>query len=714
MKELRAIIIQSIVVVTCFFALVCFMLWSDYSSRINETNNRTRFIATLLSEQALSSISELRKLTEIIQMDLQDAYLKETPELSTRGMKHLERIKNTYEYLMDILIIDSSGKIVQWTGDGEPPCVSDREYYKHHTNSRHSDVYVGDPLLSRVHKDQWFFAISKGFRSQYGDLEKVVVAIVDIEKYREKFSHLQLPEDISIAILSSSGRIIIREPDQEKYIGKQIKAMETIKNLGLLAGNVSLVSPLDGLNRIAGYQMLDNYQMGTYSSMTTRQVLDRWWFNFYASIVFLIAISSLIFFHGYRSYVQKKNILNSKFLLDEAQRIAHIGSWTFDHKYKKLSWSKETYRIFGVEPSKADPTYGLFMRTIHRDDVNEVIRVIDDSVFNKHSYMIIHRLVMNDNHIKYVRQMGSTRYDSEGNPIISQGTIQDITIQHKVNMEKERYLNLIDENVITSSTDLDGNITSVSQAFCKISGYTKEELIGKNHNIVRHKDMSETVYEELWSTITRNEIWKGEIKNLSKNGEHYWVRATITPTYDGDLNKIGYTAIRQDITDKKRAEKLSITDSLTQIYNRVHLDSVLQNHMQSSQRYRHPLSFIILDVDHFKKINDTQGHQVGDMALREISSLLAENVRGSDTLGRWGGEEFVVVLPETDLEGARSLAEKLRSEIDKRTFESVGSMSASFGVSCYRKGDTQNSIIERADQALYRAKAKGRNIVQTE
>lgn len=139
----------------------------------------------------------------------------------------------------------------------------------------------------------------------------------------------------------------------------------------------------------------------------------------------------------------------------------------------------------------------------------------------------------------------------------------------------QRYLQIIDKYVIASSTNPHGIITSASDAFCTISGYTKEELIGRPHNIVRHPDMPKALYADLWSTIQRGESWQGKIKNRRKDGSHYWVDVQIEPVKDGLGQISGYTAIRHDITDKKIIEQLSITDSLTQLCNRMELEAVL-------------------------------------------------------------------------------------------------------------------------------------------
>jgi len=157
--------------------------------------------------------------------------------------------------------------------------------------------------------------------------------------------------------------------------------------------------------------------------------------------------------------------------------------------------------------------------------------------------------------------------------------------------------------------------------------------------------------------------------------------------------------------------RLSVTDRLTGIFNRMKLDEALAAEIQRCRRYDQALAVVLIDIDHFKRINDTYGHQAGDRALIDIARLMREGSRETDIVGRWGGEEFMVVLPHTDLGGAGRLAEKLRTAIAAHEFPGVGQQTASFGVAAYRIDDQPNDLVARADSALYEAKRNGRNQV---
>lgn len=310
-----------------------------------------------------------------------------------------------------------------------------------------------------------------------------------------------------------------------------------------------------------------------------------------------------------------------------------------------------------------------------------------------------------------IRLFVTTMLDENGNKCGYLGMAEDISEYKRLKLRQEQYLKILDENVITSRTDLGGFITMASKAFCNISGYTQEELLGKPHNIVRHPDMPKSVFKDMWEVIQNNKVWEGEIKNLKKDGGYYWVKATISPDFDERGYKIGYTAIRHDITDKKTVEELAVLDKLTGLYNRLKLDEVFEYELAKVKRYHEALSLIMVDIDKFKSVNDNYGHQVGDLVLRDLAKILKSSIRQTDTLGRWGGEEFLIICPQTDIKSAYSIADKIRQKIEEYSFSIVGCRTASFGVASYVDDDIQETLISRADKALYMAKESGRNRV---
>jgi diguanylate cyclase (GGDEF)-like protein len=166
--------------------------------------------------------------------------------------------------------------------------------------------------------------------------------------------------------------------------------------------------------------------------------------------------------------------------------------------------------------------------------------------------------------------------------------------------------------------------------------------------------------------------------------------------------------------ESQRLTEISNRDKLTGLYNRHHLDKVLEESVELSQHRKQIFGLLLLDVDFFKSVNDSYGHQVGDELLTTIATLLRNNVRENDVIARWGGDEFMIITPGNDHEGATALAEKLCQIIEQQIFPIIGSKTVSIGVASYRQGDDSKTLIARSDEALYRAKNGGRNRIEVE
>lgn len=157
-----------------------------------------------------------------------------------------------------------------------------------------------------------------------------------------------------------------------------------------------------------------------------------------------------------------------------------------------------------------------------------------------------------------------------------------------------------------------------------------------------------------------------------------------------------------------------MTDGLTGLLNRIHIQEYIHSEVERFGRYNLAASLIFLDIDHFKEINDTHGHNTGDKVLQKFSNILQENIRNTDFAGRWGGEEFILLLPNTDVVQARIFAEKLRKKIEDSDTDDIITITASLGVSQIEIGESWETWVKRTDAAMYRAKSNGRNRVETD
>ncbi|WP_368031234.1 transporter substrate-binding domain-containing protein [Arcobacter sp. s6] len=282
----------------------------------------------------------------------------------------------------------------------------------------------------------------------------------------------------------------------------------------------------------------------------------------------------------------------------------------------------------------------------------------------------------------------------------------------KVKNEIEEQQKMVNKYVSILSTDKTGIITDVNESFCNVIGFSKEELIGFTHDVMKHPNMNNEFFAKMWNAISNNQVWSGEITNLKKDKSTIIFNMYIEPIFKNG-EKIGYRSISEDITDKKRIEELSVTDKLTGLYNRLKLDELMLIKIEEFRRYKIDFSIILLDIDNFKKVNDTYGHDVGDYVLQTIAKILKSHIRITDIVGRWGGEEFIIICNNTNLNNSKILAENIRKIIENTKFDKIGTKTVSLGLSQFQKDDNIKTIFKRADDALYEAKTTGKNKVCT-
>jgi diguanylate cyclase (GGDEF)-like protein/PAS domain S-box-containing protein len=266
--------------------------------------------------------------------------------------------------------------------------------------------------------------------------------------------------------------------------------------------------------------------------------------------------------------------------------------------------------------------------------------------------------------------------------------------------------------------DINGNIIFWNESALRIFGYTGEEIAGKPLTILMPEKYRDAHQKGLQHTKSRGEskyIGKTtEMHALRKNGDVFPIELSVSMWKSGE--DYYYSGILRDITKRKNLESelktLAATDTLTQVFNRIKYYEIMKREMERTRRYDHPLSIIMFDIDHFKKVNDIYGHAVGDYVLRTLTQIVKENLRETDYLVRWGGEEFIIIAPDTDLKKAEILAERNRKASEKYKYEHTGKVTVSFGVTQFIKDDNEDTVIKRADDALYEAKRKGRNRVE--
>ncbi len=332
----------------------------------------------------------------------------------------------------------------------------------------------------------------------------------------------------------------------------------------------------------------------------------------------------------------------------------------------------------------------------------------------------VYRMRRKDGSEIWVEDHGHYVHDEQGNILYHEGILRDVTARKKAednaflqNAALEAAANAI------AITDKHGTLQWVNRAWVTLTGYSKEESIGQNVRIIKSGKHDQAFYRKMWQTILAGEVWRGELVNRRKDGSLYYEEETITPVLDDQGNVTHFIAIKLDITERKEAEssleRLARTDALTGINNRRHLFELAVHEFEVARRYGHPLSVIMLDLDHFKDVNDTFGHAVGDQILQSVTQVARSQLRDVDLIGRYGGEEFVIILPVTSARQSSLVAERIRGGVESLRIETdkgPASVTLSLGIAEMFHAPQDGSVddmIRRADEALYAAKKAGRN-----
>ena len=266
-------------------------------------------------------------------------------------------------------------------------------------------------------------------------------------------------------------------------------------------------------------------------------------------------------------------------------------------------------------------------------------------------------------------------------------------------------------------TDAAADIEYVNPRFCEESGYTMEEALGRNPRFLHSGLTDPATFKAMWARLTQAEPWSGELINRRKSGEVYWEEVHISPVRDEEGVITHYVAVKLDITERKELNQhlshMAHYDVLTDLPNRSLFFERVSQGLALARRNRSRLALLFIDLDRFKPINDTWGHEAGDLTLKEVARRLQRCVRASDTVGRIGGDEFVVLLLDTDGEQAvLGVAEKIRALLSEPIALGVlrVSVSCSIGVALYPEhGDDEQTLARKADRAMYHAKESGRD-----
>jgi len=468
-------------------------------------------------------------------------------------------------------------------------------------------------------------------------------------------------------------------------------------------------------NKHAGYIVVFN-SLDKIVDITNSYKLYKTLIIITASILFILII--IIIKQLNKSNMFKNELLKINSSFKEAQAIAHFGSWEIDLQTNELYWSDEVYRIFELEPQSIKVTKELFLSYIPQDDKKKMEKLYNTSLEEKTTYKLRHRIITNNKKIKYLEEHAHHKYNKKGIAIKSVGAVYDVTQQVEKYLKLEKFVDLQHSIVVLT----DGyDFEFANKSFFNFFGYNNLDDFKKRYHCICELFIKKDGFFSLDKVKKSEKNWIESLLNLSERKRIVtMLDTTNTPhaflvalnNYDENQYIIDFSDISETMQEKLQLQNQANNDQLTNTYNRVFFETSIHDIMKEHYRQDLKTAIIFFDIDHFKKINDTFGHAVGDRVLIQLTTLIKNIIRKSDYLIRWGGEEFIIITHAKSIEDVKHMAEYLRTSIEKLKIKDVGYFTCSFGVALHKKNEKIKTTIARADDRLYEAKNSGRNIVK--
>lgn len=425
--------------------------------------------------------------------------------------------------------------------------------------------------------------------------------------------------------------------------------------------------------------------------------------------------------------IKNKNeiLLLNQARLREAHRLAKMGDWSWDVETNTHIWSNETYQIYGLDPKLPPPDFHTVEQFFTPQSWLLLSDAVNNGLINGEPYECDAEVVRLDGSHCWITARGNAKRDASGKVISLHGTIQDITERKQAEINLQIAAVAFESQDSVMITDASLNILRVNKAFTELFGYTADEAVGQTSKLLHSATQGANFYNEMWGKITSTGSWQGEILNRHKSGKLLSNLLSISAVKGNDGVVTHYVGSHVDITERKaNADKIlhiAFHDLLTQLPNRQFFNDRLKQAIESTASNSQCGALLMIDLDNFKTLNDTLGHDIGDLLLQQVAERLSLCVREGDTVARLGGDEFVVLLERlsSDIAKAKLVAElvgnKVLATLNKPYQLAIHQYQCSSSIGVTMLEGSQLVIAEllkQADISMYEAKKSGRNALR--
>lgn len=698
----------------------------DLAEKKHVLDNLTLVLAEQI-DRSFQSI-ELIQTSEIERIKTLGVGSTEDLKRLTSGRDVYERLKGRVEtlpFIDAVVITDPEGRPINISRSWPAPNVKppDHDPILAFKSDPQLNSVVGGPIRSPL-TGRWLVPITRKIKGRNGEFLGAVTGVISLSYFEQMFAAIADKPHGSIALFRRDGTLLARFPEGSA-IGRSFPHSETLKLLETADHGVGMsVSVIDGEERLIAARRLGHFPMALVATSTVADALANWKRSAASTIIIALLTGLLI---GGAVFFSIK-VVGRKFREQGLQRDAALGNMSqglcmFDAGQRLIVCNDRYAEMYGLNEQQIKP--GTTLRAILEyrvaagnapENTEQYIRDRLDEVSRNQPYQKTDRL-SNGRLISIVHKpLAGGGWIATHEDVTALKQNEDALVHAHQELVEKQFA--IDQAVVVSITDAEGTITYANDNFCKISGFSRDELVGANHRILKSGLHSDSFYRAMYRQIKSGQVWRGEVCNKAKDGSLIWADTIIVPTLGGDGKPVAYMAIRIDITARKQAEEkiayMARHDALTGLDNRASFNEKLGEVLALAARHQGTCTVLLLDLDGFKNVNDTLGHGAGDRLLKELAARIKSSLRETDVIARLGGDEFSIIQrhAENPREAAVTLAVRLLDIVPKPIsldghYVNVGT---SIGIAMAPEdGVNPEELMKKADLALYRVKAEGRN-----
>lgn len=606
---------------------------------------------------------------------------------------------------------------------------------------------VGPPLFSPALRT-WGIAMMHRVNNPDGTFGGVVLCTIELRTLSESYAKLELGPLGSVGLAHTNFELAARfpemiRPNDPTFTHKVAKEFHDIIASGAPFAQYDYLSTVDGIRRTSTVRRIEGYPYYILVGLAEDDYLKNWRRNSFWLTMFAVLITGLVLV---AMVILNRRIIQSlrdeKMLLENEERLAlatlynGVGIWDWNLVTQQMIWDDSMYALYHIRREDFIGTEKAWRASLHQDDLERVDREIDSAIRGDKPFDSEFRVVWPNGEIRYIKAVAKVFRDESGMPLRMLGTNVDITernLAEALLKESEERYRMLFENSIDGVllTTPDGRIIEANPAACKMFQRSELEIVqGGREAIVDTSDPNLTLALE---ERNRTGKFSGELTMLRKDGTKFIGEITTSVFNDKDRETRTSMFIR-DITERKQLEddvrQLAFFDFLTKLPNRRLLDDRLGKAMAASRRSSRYGALMFLDLDNFKPLNDKHGHAVGDLLLIEVARRISSCIRETDTVARFGGDEFVVMLSELEKDKAESIsqacviADKIRVALaepylltmqneENADFTIEHHCTSSIGLVLFIGHEAIiDEIYKWADMAMYQAKDAGRNQIK--